>query len=310
MMKLKPYLRNLTFPVLALGLSLCASCSQRPTSTEPQNADELFLKSFRSTLKFDTPLYANARLAGSTLWIYIATEKEILTLDRSPQQKESQEKIFLEVKGEYSPDLNFKFYYSVYMIPKVPETAFKEEVSVTGVTENFTNTMQEITNKVYSSMADLIYSAGKELKFFVVVIADIKKGIEVKTSINRADLEKYIVGIIPAEQFHTRTLIKVKGDERIVNDKQGRHLNYKDISLTDFITELTTQQAKQEFAKLGDAGKNSLKAKDLILKALYKFSKIYEFDDFFRVETTDATLRETQSLTRYELMEKFKETQI
>jgi len=312
-MKSNQSLKNLIWLVLALSLlGVSTSCQKsKPTHSESQDdLAQLFLKSFRGTLKYDVPLYSNARLIDSTLWLYIAAEKEILTIEKLPEKpdeaKKEPETTFLQIKGESSGD--FKFYFNIYKIPK-PITE-KTEPSASGITENFTDIAQEVTNKIYSSMADLLFSSNsKNLKFFVVCIADIKKGIEMKTIINRSDLEKYVVNIIPVEEFHNRTIIKVKGDKKIVNDKTGKHLDYKDISLADFISELSVQQVKQEFSKFKEEEKDSQKTQELILKTLYKLSKIYEFNDFPAVETQDASLNKTQSLTRYELMEKFKDSE-
>lgn len=308
-MKSKRFLNNSIKLALALSLlSVSLSC-QKNKSIYSASADPagIFLKSFRGTLKYDVPLFPDAKLVGSTLWIYVGVEKDILSIERTQQKpNEAQDKTFLQVKGDYSGD--FKFYYNIYQVPELPATTFKEEISAAGITEDLTRIAQEINNKAFSSMADLLYSSDiKALKFFVVCIADITKGIEMKTVINRADLEKYIVNIIPAEQFHARTIIKIKGDAKIVGDKTGKHLDYKDVSLANFITELTAQRTKQEFAKLKDEEKNSSTAKDLALKTLYDLTKIYEFNDFNKVEVQDISSDNTESFTRYELMERFKE---
>ncbi|MCM8771386.1 MAG: hypothetical protein NC936_05970, partial [Candidatus Omnitrophica bacterium] len=224
MRKLKRYLKNLISLGLLLNLSLCLSCAKNPPLSKQESPEEIFLKSFKGTLKYDIPLYANAKLTGKTLWIYIAQEKEILTIERTRRAQEPTLRTYLDIKGDFDAE-NFKFYYCIYKMPPLPPTQFKEEPYSWGVTEDFTFVAQEITNKIYSSLADLLYAGGsKDLKFFMVSIADIKKGIEVKTTINRADLEKYIVGIIPAEQFHTRTIVKIQGSEKIINDKKGTHL--------------------------------------------------------------------------------------
>ncbi|MCM8771041.1 MAG: hypothetical protein NC936_04155, partial [Candidatus Omnitrophica bacterium] len=127
---------------------------------------------------------------------------------------------------------------------------------------------------------------------------------------NRADLEKYIVGIIPAEQFHTRTIVKIQGSEKIINDKKGTHLTYTDISLTDFIVELTLQQTRQDFAKLTDEEKKSQKIQEIILKNIYKFLKVYEFNDFLKIKIQDTSFNTEYAIGKYELWERFKDSEI
>jgi len=313
MMKLKQSLKNSIKLALLLSLlSLCLSCQNTKSTSGPaQDPQHLFLKSFNNTLKLKTPLYANAKMANTTLWVYVATDEEILTLDRKQSQGKEDEKketIFLQLKGDYSG--NFQFYYDIFRLKDLPPTSFKEEAASKGINEGYTNLTHDILQKAFVSLMDLVYSTdAKNLKFFVVSIADIKKGIEIKTIINRSDLEKLMVNIITSEQFYgTRTIYKEKGDETITGDKTGKHLDYKEIVLENFIVELTAQKARQEFAKLKDEEKTNQKIQGIILKNIYEFTKIYEFDNFYAVEMTDIASNNKESMSKYELTEKFKDS--
>lgn len=306
MTKLKVFSKNSIYLALALSLSLVSSCSKLPPAEKyPSDPAKAFLKSFNETIKLDAPLYTCAKLIGKTLWIYAASEKEVLSVERAQRQGHLGKK-YLEFKGDFPEPL--VRYRALYEIKELPETKYEEEPISVGLTENYTDTAQEIITKVYSSISDILYTSDKAFNFFAICVADIKKGIEIGFTINKADMEKYVVGIIPAEEFHNRVIFKARGDEKIVNDKQGLHLGYKDISLTDFIIELVSLQIRQEFLGLKDEEKTGEKLQEIILKNLHKVMKVYELDKLETIELENTLTGAKLTVSRPELLERFKES--
>jgi len=309
-MKLKASLKSL----ISVGLVLSAgvflfSCQKASSTSKPtKDIERMFLESFENTYKLAMPVYTHVKLKGNTFWIYIAQDKELITFARATAQAEKESDYFLQLKGTFYNN-NFEFIYNIAKILKIPDKDSAGEEYI-GITQDFTQIARELNNKASSSIADIIYDCPPELQFFVIVIADIQKGIELKFIIHRADAEKSLFGIIPNEEFNNRILLKVKGDEKIVNDKTGRHLDYQEIELAKFITELSLQQIRQGFTRLSDAQKTTAQIEEIILKTVFKFSEVYDFSSFEAVNIMDASSLRKVKVGILELRKRFKEVEV
>jgi len=94
--------KNTICLVLSLSLLVSSGCTQR--SALPRIKTDIerdFLKSFNATFKPSYPLYTSTKTVGKTLWVYIAVEKDLLTV--YPGQKVTAEKIikFFEMNCDY-----------------------------------------------------------------------------------------------------------------------------------------------------------------------------------------------------------------
>ena len=84
-------------------------------------------------------------------------------------------------------------------------------------------------------------------KFVVLVIADIKKGFQVNTTICIEDLKKYQLGALPYEEYVQRVLTDSASKPEIIGDDKGAHLLIHDIAWPSFLTNQAINRIKFKY---------------------------------------------------------------
>lgn len=187
-------------------------------------------------------------------------------------------------------------------------------------------------NDIFMSLSRIIFSMDKPPKFFVMVLADIKKvGADVFFIGYIPDIVKRQMNFISDGEFSERLSMQAFKNPKAIGDADGKHLPVTDITLGDFIGYLVRQELQK---KIGDPGlkenftinriesnysKNVLrilvdvkveKEKPGLIepfqevkKSLKKFLKIYASSEVTQVQIIDTSSGKDQTISVRALMD-------
>ncbi|MDD5729977.1 MAG: hypothetical protein PHN57_02490 [Candidatus Omnitrophica bacterium] len=139
-------------------------------------------------------------------------------------------------------------------------------------------------------------SKKNEPKFFVIVAADIKKGMEIREIFYYLDLKKLSYGFISWGEYQHRTVQDTDVSTRIIGDTKGAHLKYRDISLDDFLAAQIQHRVELKFQK--PEVKKDADIDREISKIGILTIRIYEFRDFQAIAFNDLLTRNKVVLNR------------
>jgi len=249
---------------------LIAGCA---SSITPTYTKEEITTAIQDIVKSEYKLDVKAKLVGSTLWIYIPVEDLIVKSDKP--EKYIERFAIEQNKSEFNDD-SLKL---AYLIKAVPEKEMYQEYK-------YNKDVLAKTNHIWTVLRRVIFSIERlkkdEPKFYYLITADIKNGFEIKELSYYLDLKKVSYEFISFGEYQHRSIQDVNIAPEIVGDKEGAHLNYKDITLEDFIIEQIKHRIKLKFQK-PEVDKNVDIDKEIIKVAVYTI-KTYGFRDFSEVE--------------------------
>lgn len=317
-MKLKRYLKNLTSLVLILSSCLSYGCSPRsapPPSLKTTSVEKEIVTSFNATAKIGYPLDISTTISGKTFWIYIATKKDILTLTpASSMGGLTPEKFikFMDIQCNYQAESMFALDYIFLKYSEEEKTQnknlFEQAVGGTMLYQDYTDTLIEILQKTYASIGDIINKV-EDLNFFAISVANIKKGIKITFVVHRLDMEQFLMGMLPPNEFYSRMIVKTEGMKEIINDRYGLHIEYNDISLVNYLREQIITNSRATIGEMERFEPEKLKSidklDDILLKSVYEVTSKYEFDDFLFVEVKNIVTHEKSSISKSKLISRY-----
>ncbi|MFH0790674.1 MAG: hypothetical protein V2A64_03485 [Candidatus Omnitrophota bacterium] len=272
MMKSRLSLKNSVRAALnsLILLLLFSGCS---SSTTPTYLKKNLDQAVRDICKTEYNLDVKTRLIGATLWVYLPVE-DIFIKTNKPQKRVEIFEI-KKLNSEFSGQ-SLKVDYAIKNIPP-REQQDNYDVNKT-VSEKLANVWKVLRRVLFS----MEHSKENELNFFRTITADIKNGFEIQTTTYSLDLKKVSYGLISIEEYQHRSIQDTNIDSRIIGDKDGRHVEYKDITMQDFIAAQIQHRIKLKFQK-PEVDKNANIDKE-ILKIIIAAIKIYDFKQFNDVE--------------------------
>lgn len=283
MTKLKQYLKNSAKAGLLLFSSLALlSCVLQKPSYGDKALETKIIKSLK-----EQRINAAIKTAENTFYIYAPTEKEIVMLERvSPNPEKKETLSVMSAGSEYDGD-SFTIFYAAKTLP--PTKTFVENI-----TYNFTHHANRVINQIFFIFQESLKNPKIDFDFYVIVLADISRGIEVKYTINGDDFKNYAQEILPPFEFYKRLIIEINGEKKIVGDKNGNNVEYKNIKNTDFINDLFSYKVRSgiEPGEDKDTGR-------AVLKVFYKIIGDYKFEDFTYIKLRDL-LKEEDRLFSYQ----------
>ncbi len=272
MMISKPSLKNSAKPGLSLllALLLLSGCS---SSTKPTYSKKDIEGAIQNICLKEYKIKVKVKLVGATLWVYFPVENIIEKTDKP-------EKYIERFTVEYSKDvLREGVLKAEYLVRVVPEKEKHQPYQYNkAVFEKINNIWMVIRRVVFS----LDHRKEEEPKFFCLVAADIKNGFEIKETFYYLDLKKFAYGFISLGEYQHRAIQETAISAEIIGDTQGKHLNYEDITLAEFIIRQIDQRIRLTFQK-PEAQRNADIDKE-IAKIVVKTLKIYDFKNFRSVE--------------------------
>lgn len=291
MMKLKLSSRSLAraglklFPLIFF-LSACTS------STSPTFLRESIPPAVKDICKKEYQLDLSTKLVGRTLWVYMPLEDIISKL---PKPEKYTERFLVEDKKN---TLNDGVLRVSYLIKPIAERETQQEMSIDkSVNEKIFNVLQVIRRVLFS----IDNSKNNNPLFFCIVTADIKNGFEIKQVFHLLDLKKLSYGFISQTEYQHRVVQDTAVSAQIIGDFEGAHLDYRDITLEEFIVSQIQSRIRFKFQK-PEVEKNADIDKE-VLKIITYTLNTYNFKDFSLVEIVNlvsaakTTLNQTAVLT-------------
>jgi hypothetical protein len=289
------------FYYLLMLVFVCGCFPQAaPPVTDLKEAHEKFIK----ITEEDTGIRPRLTEKGKTLWIYLPGTDPIIGLKASGQKARSSnrasEYFSLKYLDAYFRDNIFHIEYDI-----AQDTKYDKNFGYASTyTDGYQKKQRAILYNIQRAYGDLEKVPGdvtykndlkdashKELVsayvktakapvFFVFVIADIQRGIEAETIVYHPDIQKILSPVVPmpAEESSRRYLVDIRGDNAIINDAKGKHLDYQDLTLAEFLAEQIVNRVNFRYTR-SSFPPSGLPA-DTILSEAVKTLDLYKFTDY------------------------------
>ena len=316
--------RQLTVWLLPVLLILAGCQGRHPTpSITLDEANERFIKTFEEEYEL-TPVI---RPVADTLWIYVPTDGpmiDIVSSQSGPSQSNQPSKkmtisyldvsfedqtIFIEYditdQKAYPIDLGYSSTFSsLYAkvqrkaIEVIQRTYFEIE-QVPGNLE-FKDPLKQ---QARQRMVEAYVLTDKAPEFLILVVADIQKGIEIESILYLEDLQRVLslIQSITREEYSKRYITELRGHTAIIDDKEGRHLNYQRLKFTEFLAKQIKARIEYQYKKSSFPPSKDVKRE--ILNQVYQTLVAYRFNDFIAVHLHDLDSTIYHKIPREELHE-------
>ncbi len=238
-------------------------------------------------LENDHNLKPVAQWEGDTFWIYIPIEKPLFAIAASGTSRTVEKKYILQFVESIFNNSTLEIEYDV-----VP--AFKM-APPNGITNRYTQTFNNKYQNITNALSRAFFTAKNPPKFIVVIIADIKDGIEMMTTFYTEDLKKYQSGALPADEYMVRIHNEPYGADEIKNDKEGKHVESYDIKMRDFVSRQIKNRINFKFQNSDFPPDKNYE--DEIIDAIIKTFHAYDFNDFSSVSLSDLRQDKKQTLS-------------
>lgn len=307
---------------IILSLSLYGCSKGLPSHGVTMSAaHEKFLKTCREEFKYKV----RTKLVGKTMWVYVPIEERIVDVkatDKGPfSSNEAQEKIAVRyldtqittdaINIEYDIAMGKGYgksfgYSSSYTeeYSKVQNNvlmALKDSFFDVGKIAGDVEFMDAQKNESHKKLVDSYVKTDKPPEFFVITIANITKGIEIEIMLNFDDYKGAMSPnpIIPHEEYTKRYLTEIRGNTDIISDLDGKHINYRDITLQEFLGKQITNRVNFKY------GRSDFPPSDDTIKELLNITattvRLYDFNAFSSVNLKDLVTGDIKAVTREEL---------
>lgn len=277
MTKSRPFLKSsakcgllLNILVIAFLFSGCSS------STAPTYLKENIPQAIQNICKEEYKFDIRAKLVGETLWLYLPVEDMFTALDKKDKADKYLDRFNIEENKNTLEKGELKLEYNIKEIPE--KEKYQEYNYNKKVAEQINNVIMVLRRVVLS----LDRSKKDEPKFYCLVVADIKNGFQMQEIMYYADLRKVSYGFISIGEYQHRTTQDLVIEPKAIGDKEGFYLDYRNLSLADFILAQIGQRIKLKFSK-PEVEKNADIDKEIIKIVAYTI-KIYGFKDFQTLE--------------------------
>lgn len=296
MMKSRQSLKNLVRTGLSFSLGflilsiLISGCS---SSTKPTFLKEHIEKAVQDICKKEYNISVKTKLVGQTLWIYYPVEDLVI---KSDKPEKFTEKFEINDKDARFYDGLLGVKYSIKPIPEKEQT--QEVIFNKDILEKINNILKVVRRVMFSTD----HSKNDEPRFFYLITADIKNGLELTQIFYDLDLKKISYEFISWDEFQHRSIQDTEVNPEIIGDTEGAHLNYKDITLEDFIAYQIVNRIKLKFQR-PEVNKNADIDKEIRKIVAYTL-QIYGFKDFSSVELENLLTENKIILNRAAILSK------
>ncbi|MFA5355838.1 MAG: hypothetical protein WC301_00300 [Candidatus Omnitrophota bacterium] len=106
----------------------------------------------------------------------------------------------------------------------------------------FDDELMDKLRNIMTTIGRVILSADKSPGFYALWSSDINIGIDYIIIGNVTDIKKSYAGVIPATELNQRYVIRFGLNPQAVGDAAGTHMNFYDITLTDFLAQQMAQR--------------------------------------------------------------------
>lgn len=306
-------LKTIIILVVMLSCPALSGCFKVvPSVTSRKEANEKFLKISKEEYKLN--VLTNA--LEHTLWIYLPTKENIIDYKATPDgpkhSNKSTEKWAINYLDSYFQTQVFYFEYDIekkknYSNDNGIFSSYNQEYSQTqnhlwmalsrsytdlekvpGDYDYFLGAPKDLSHK---KLVNAYVKTEKPPDFIVMVISDIKKGIEVTTIFNFEDFKRTMTGEMPQEEFIKRNVSELTGNKTIIDDFEGKHLDYHDITWSEFLTKQALNRIRFKYQQSDfKPGDNT---EEEIITIVAETFQAYRFGDFKSVELNNLAVPKT-----------------
>ena len=273
-------------PRAILGISLlgviflASSCSKvtPPVATPLAEAHQKFVKICQEEHKLDVVVKA----LEYTVWIYVPLQEGLLQVAATPEgvQKSSapEERPAVKYLDVTYDNRRFLVTYDIL--------AEKTYAQSQGYRMDYTAAYRKASQNILTAVSRAYFQAADTPQFFVVVISDVKSGVEIENIFYLEDLKRYMtMESIPQEEFVKRSIYEVKGRKDWIGDTEGRHLAYTEIAMPEFLAKQIATRINFKYQK--SSFPPSADTRGEILNIVAQTLQNYQFTDFNYIELHD-----------------------
>ncbi len=327
---MKPNRFFLYFFTAIIFTPLSCAPSKMPQKTTLSSAQEKFLKICKEELKYNVAVIPH----GKTMWVYVPLADGILDLRAAPKNqapkaetKTSWSINFLETKfsnktftinfdiaqtKKYDRDVSYQNKYTddcnkrqrdvVNALTRayfdVGQTNIEAPLSVGNKSTDKANEklVEKMTSNPITALKDEIPP-----EFFVIVFADTKRGVAIKT-INYFEDMRMALSNPPAisnDEYIKRYISEIYGDEDLIGDKTGERLKTEEIQLGDFLAKQIENRIKFQFTQSGFPPTGAVQ--DEIWGIIAETCRLYEFKDFEKIKLIDLQTEKESTFDKSQL---------
>ena len=288
-------LRRKIFPVLfCSAIFLSSGCLKAaPPAASIHEAHQKFLKLCREEYHYSV---VTKKLAN-TFWIYVPMEEEMITVKSSlkgAQESSGYTDIFsLQFVAANLDNNTWRIQYDIS-----PGRKYAKDP---GYTNGYSESYQKIQNNILSVVSRAFFDVEKPPEFFVLVLADIKGGLESKNIFYFQDFKR-AMSLPPSlsqEEYAKRYLSELTGDPKVTGDKTGAHLAFKEITWPEFLARQIEYRVRFKYqqSSFPPSGESAQQLLDIAREVF----EAYDVKNFEAVEVRDVISGKTKTVSRDDL---------
>ena len=219
----------------------------------------------------------------NTFWIYLPKEESFLDIKASPEgprnSKEAQEVPTIKFLDGHFEQGSFHIEYDIESA-KIYEKTY-------GYSSQFTDQYQKDQRNILTAISRAFAEAeSASPDFFIITIADIKKGLEARTTLAFDDLQRTMVDPSFQEEYTRRIIVDYPvGNPQIIGDKKGNHLEYKEMTWPEFLCKQMIYRVQSKYQR--SSFPPSADTQPEILKIAAQTIAAYNFQNFESLELND-----------------------
>jgi len=280
---MKYSLKNLwLFTILGIALTTVAGCGKAEKAAPILSpAQERLVQLCTEEYKLNISVIP----AQNTTWVYLPVKESFFEF--KAEEKKSTEPA---VAAKETRLINF--FESVFanrdFVIKFDIAKSKQYPKNSGMASSYTEQFQSAQRDLLTAIVRVYGDEPDEKRpqFFVVIIADIVKGLEMRLTFAFADLFRATLDPAFTEEYSRRVIAdEAKGDHAIINDTDGRHLAAQNINWPDFLARQIATRVRFKYQRSDFAPKDNDVSE--ILSAVNATVTAYDFKDFDGVKLKD-----------------------
>lgn len=315
--------RLLVSLLIIFALSSAGCEKKAPLRYTQSDAEKKFLKICREENKLPVQLFN----ADKTVWIYLPMEEDLIDYhgtQKNDQLKSKKQFNIGTFEGEYK-DKTYNFLLDIsenIKTSKDPgyksdasETFIKNRLAIYGAISEAYFDINELPgdrqflnkerNERRQKMLEAYIPKGSAPEFMVIVIANTKKGIAYKTVLNLDDYKKYRSEVLTSDEYNMREISELYGDEKLLNDKEGKNLEIKPVAWSWFFIEQVKNRVNFKFTRSDFPPSQDMITE--IATIIAETFRYYEYVDYSDVKIENLRDKTSYTFTRPQIVE-FQET--
>ena len=246
--------------------------------------------------EYNLPVVVNP--LKNTVWIYLPQKENILELkaaeQKSADSNQAKESVSIKFLDGKFTDGVFQLEYDI-----APSKTYTQNYG-------YANQYSEPYQKNYRNLLTIIYRSFSDFPnspdFFILVIADINNGIEIKTTLYLKDLLRGTSDQSFQEEYVKRMIVNYPvGNVDIVGDDTGGHINYQELTWPEFLIEQALYRLRFQYKQSSFPPSSDTKKE--ILQIIKETLEAYHFEDFDAIELNDLNTNSVEKIEKFQLKE-------